>query len=189
MKKSLVLILAGIMCVMLAASGCTSTSGTAPVTTTPAATTVVVTTSAPTAEATTAGATTTAPVTTAAAATTNATAPAPAAAPSWTGTWNSTWLENNGNHTVSVLTLTQTGQQVLGNYSYTYAGVGTFTGSLNATVEGKTLAGTYAESDNDVGLFVFELSEDKNTFTGRWVHAVNKTELASSKLTWNGVRK
>jgi hypothetical protein len=87
-----------------------------------------------------------------------------------------------------VLTLTQTGPEVSGNYSYTYP-EGTYTGSLNATVQGNTLAGTYAESDNDVGFFVFELAENRNSFTGRWVHAANRSTLDNSTLFWNGVRK
>ncbi len=99
------------------------------------------------------------------------------------------WLEQDGNLTVAHMSLTQAGPKVSGNYSYTYPEVGTFTGSLNATVQGNTLAGTYAESDDDTGLFVFTLSENKNSFTGRWVHAVNMSELDTSKLTWNGVRK
>lgn len=166
MKKSLVFILAGILCVMLAASGC---MGSAPETTpAPAATAA-------------------APLETTAIASASATL-APEVL-SWSGTWNSTWLEKDGNRTVSVLTLTQTGPEVSGTYNYTYPAEGTFTGSLNATVQGDTLAGTYAESDDDVGFFVFELSENKTTFTGRWVHAENKSELAGSTLFWNGIRE
>jgi hypothetical protein len=163
MKTSLVLILAGILCVMLVASGCTSS---------PPSTTA------------TPAATTRAPVESPGIAT--ATAPP---VPSWSGTWNSTWLERDGNLTVSVLTLTQTGPEVSGNYSFTYPEEGTYTGSLNATVQGNTLAGTYWESDDDVGFFVFELSENKNSFTGRWVHAANRSALDTSTLFWNGVRK
>jgi len=162
MKKSLVLILAGILCVMLAASGCT---GSAPQTT-PAPDAPQKTTAIAPATAT----------------------PAPEVL-SWSGTWNSTWLERDGNRTVSVLTLTQTGPEVSGTYHYTYPGKGIFTGSLNATVQGDALTGTYAESDDDVGFFVFELSEDKTTFTGRWVHAENQSELAGSTLFWNGIRE
>jgi len=166
MQKSFYLILAGVLCVLLAVSGCT---GTTPATTaTPAATTAALMESP-------------------AIVPTNAT-PAPDA-PSWSGTWNSTWLEKDGNLTVALMTLSQAGPEVSGNYSYTYPEKGTFTGSLNATVQGKTLAGTYAESDDDVGFFVFELSENKNSFTGRWVHAENKSELENSTLSWNGVRE
>lgn len=165
MRKTLVLIMAGTLCVMLAASGCT---GPAPATTpSPAATA--------------------APVESPAVATT--TAPPSPEAPPWAGTWNSTWLERDGNSTVSVLHLAQAGPDVTGDYRYTYPGEGEFTGFLNATVQGNTLVGTYADSDDDTGFFVFELSEDKRSFTGRWVHAVNKSELAGSALTWNGVRE
>ena len=160
------IILAGILCIMLMAAGCTSVPPAT--TTTPASTAAVPAPSLP------AGTT---PVT-----------PAPEA-PSWSGTWNSTWLEKDGNLTVSLMTLSQAGPEVSGNYSYTYPNVGTFTGSLNATTMGNTLAGTYSESDNDVGFFVFELSENKNSFTGRWVHAANRSSLDNSTLSWNGVRQ
>lgn len=157
------LILAGIVCALLIASGCT---GSAPAATpSPAATTA-----APAATVTTLPATT-------------------PEALSWTGTWNSTWLERDGNVTVSVLTLTQAGPDVTGTYSFAYPGEGPYTGSLNATATGSTLTGTYSESDDDLGLFVFELSGDNNAFTGRWVHAVSGKEgLANSTLYWNGVR-
>jgi len=165
MKQFPVLILAGIMGVLLIVSGCTSTAPTT--TATPAATT-----------ATPVESLTKATVTSLPAAET----------PSWSGIWNSTWLEQDGNLTVTQMTLTQAGPVVSGNYSYTYPKVGTFTGSLNATVQGNTLSGTYSESDNDTGLFVFTLSENKNSFTGRWVHTVNMSELDTSTLSWNGVR-
>lgn len=164
MKKSLVLLLAGILCILLAASGCTSSN---PATTAPSA----ATTAAPAESLTTAAA-----------------SPAPEAA-TWAGIWNSTWLERDGNLTVSVLTLTQKGPEVSGNYSFTYPEEGTYTGSLNATVKGNTLAGMYAESDDDSGFFVFELAENHHSFTGRWVHAENRSELDTSKLSWNGVRQ
>jgi len=165
MKKSLVIILACTLCVLLFAAGCTGSSPAK--TATPAATTKAPVTP-PEIPATT--------------------APASEALP-WSGTWNTTWLERDGNLTVSVITLTQAGADVRGNYSYIYPKVGTFTGSLNATVVGNTATGTYFESDNDIGLFVFTLSENKNSFTGRWVHAANRSELANSTLTWNGVRQ
>lgn len=149
MKKSLVIILAGTICVLLFAAGCTSSSTTNPATT----------------------------------------APAPQVLP-WSGTWNTTWLEKDGNLTVSIIPLTQAGTEVSGNYSYTYPKEGTFTGSLNATVQGNTIAGIYSESDNDVGYFVFELSKDKKSFTGRWIHSpANQSALANSTLFWNGVRQ
>ncbi len=166
MKPSLSLTLAGILCVMLIAAGCTGT---------------------PNANTAQPAATTAAPVTTTEAAVATATT---SPAVSWSGTWNTTWLERDGNRTVSVMTFKQAATDVTGNYSYTYPDVGTFTGTFNATVQDNTLTGTYAESDDDVGLFVFVLSQDGNAFTGRWVHAPsNMSALHNSTLFWNGVRK
>jgi hypothetical protein len=166
MKQTRVLILAGILCVLLAAAGCTGS--TPPATTTPAATTA-----APVENLTNKPATS---------------PPAPET-PSWTGTWNSSWREKDGNLTPSVLTLSQKGREVTGNYSFTYPGEGTFNGSLNATVQAGTLTGAYAESDDDTGFFVFTLGENRNSFTGRWVHAANRSELENSTLFWNGTRQ
>lgn len=153
MQKSYVLLLAGILCLLLIATGCTNTA--------PAVTTVP---------------TTATPV---------ATTPA---IPSWAGTWNTTWLNTDGNLTVSVVTMTVAGQEVSGNYSFTYPDEGPFTGHLNGTAKGQTLAGMYSESDDDVGYIIFALSADGKSFTGRWVHAENQTELDNSTLFWNGVR-
>ncbi len=155
MHKSCMILLAGILCLLLIASGCTNTS--------------------PPASGTTTTPGTTPPV------------PSPEI-PSWSGTWNTTWLERDGNRTASVIAITQSGPEVSGNYSYTYPEEGTFTGRLNATVKGHTLAGMYSESDNDVGYFIFELSGDGKSFTGRWVHAENQSTLENSTLFWNGIR-
>jgi hypothetical protein len=119
----------------------------------------------------------------------------PSAAPSfgatpWSGAWNTTWLEKDGNLTVSPVSMTQTGQNVSASFSYSYPGVGNYTGSLAATVRGNTIAGTYSETDNDTGFFEFALSEDQNSFTGRWAHAsAGEGALNNSTLFWNGVRK
>lgn len=160
MHKFYLLLLAGMLSVMLIASGCTSPS--------PAVTTTLVPTTA-------------APVET----TPMVTTPA---VPSWAGTWNTTWLNTDGSETVSVVAMTVAGQEVSGNYSYTYPDEGTFTGHLNGTVMGQALAGMYAESDDDAGYFIFDLSTDGNSFSGRWVHAENQTELDNSTLFWNGIR-
>lgn len=172
MRSFTALILAGIVCAMLIAAGCT---GSAPATPATLVATAAATPAAPAAE-------TTAPEATASA------APAAVTAP-WTGTWNSTWLERDGNVTVSVLTLTQAGTAVTGTYNFTYPDEPVYTGSINATVTGTTLAGTYTESDEDDGLIIFELSGDNKAFTGKWVHAVAGAEsLKNSTLYWNGVR-
>lgn len=167
MKKSLVLIFSGIMCVLLFTAGCTSSPAMNPPT--PAATTAAPVASLPEITATI--------------------TPAPQALP-WSGTWNTTWLDIDGNQTVSIIPLTQVGTKVSGNYSFSYPEEGTFTGSINASANGNTLSGTYTESDDDLGYFVFELSEDKNSFTGRWIHApANQSALAHSTRFWNGVRQ
>lgn len=160
MQKSYVLLLAGILCLLLIATGCTSPS--------PAGTTTPLPTTAAQVETTPMAITPT--------------------VPSWAGTWNTTWLNTDGNLTVSVVTMTHAGQEVSGNYSYTYPEEGTFTGRLNGTVKGQTLSGMYAESDDDVGYIIFALSADGNSFAGRWVHAENQTELDNSTLFWNGIR-
>jgi len=108
---------------------------------------------------------------------------------SWSGDWNTTWLESNGNMTVSSMSLIQAGSEVTGTYAYTYPGEETYTGVLNASVQGNTIAGTYSETDADTGLFEFELSADQNSFTGRWAHASEGSgALVNSTRFWNGVR-
>jgi hypothetical protein len=163
MQKFYCILLGCILCLMLIASGCTSPSPAA--TATPAATTAAPVASPPQ------GTTTTTPE-----------------IPSWSGTWNTTWREIDGNQTFSVVTFTQAGPDVTGNYRFTYPEEGTFTGYFNATVAGNTLTGTYYDSDDDVGYLIFALSADGNSFTGRWVHAENQSELATTPNFWNGVR-
>jgi hypothetical protein len=173
------IILAGILCVMLIAAGCTSSS---PATTTPATTEVATaaTTAAPAPSVTEA----------ATAATTAATATTAQKAASWSGTWNSSWLESDGNQTVSVMTITQTNANVSGTYAYSYPNEGNYTGSLKATVVGTSLTGNYFDTDNDTGSIAFVLSDDGNAFTGKWAHATgNQSDLKNSTLFWNGVRQ
>jgi hypothetical protein len=108
---------------------------------------------------------------------------------SWSGNWNTTWLESDGNLTVSSISMVQAGPEVSGTYRYTYPGEKIYTGSLNASVQGNRIAGMYLETDNDTGLFEFELSADSNSFTGRWVHASEGAgALQNTTRYWNGVR-
>jgi hypothetical protein len=165
MKRTAFFLVAGVLCALLVASGCT---GTVPASTaTPAPATAVPASSLP--EVTT------------------------PAAPSlqtanWAGTWNTTWLETDNNLTVSQVVLSQSGPDVTGTYTFAYPGEGPYTGHLNATASGKTLTGMYAESDDDSGFLVFEQSENRTSFTGRWVHSENQSMLAGSTLWWNGTR-
>jgi hypothetical protein len=107
---------------------------------------------------------------------------------SWAGTWNTPWPERDGNRTAAPLSLTQAGSDVTGTCMFAYPGEGPYTGHLNGTANGSTLAGTYSESGEDVGYFLFVLSDDTGSFTGRWVHAENQSELAGSRFWWNGTR-
>jgi len=144
MEKLHVIILAGVICILMAAAGCTGTSGTSRVTiTTPAAATAVATPAAPAAVATVA---------------TVATPGAPSASPSsWSGTWNTTYgSPDNKGLTVAVLNLTQDGSAVTGTYDN---GIGL----VNATEQGGRLTGTWSESYKDgkyAGLFAFVRSAD-----------------------------
>lgn len=109
---------------------------------------------------------------------------------SWSGVWNTTWLGTDGNLTLSSISMTQTGSVVSGIYNYTVPGKGAYNGSLTAAVNGNKIAGNYSESDNDTGVFEFELSADQNSFTGRWAHtSAGAGALNNSTLYWNGVRK
>lgn len=169
MEKPAVLLMAGVLCALCAlliAAGCT---GTAPAPATPPVPATAVPASSP-------------------AGTTASAAPAPQAA-SWAGTWNTTWLETDNNTTVAHVSLSQSGADVTGTYTFTYPGEGTYTGHLNATAQGSTLTGTYAESDDDLGYLVFDRSGNGTAFTGRWVHAENQSKLADSPLWWNGIRE
>ncbi|MDD1689884.1 MAG: hypothetical protein LUQ66_04425 [Methanoregula sp.] len=183
MRKSLVILLAGLACIMMIAAGCTSSSGTTPATTTAvttAAATETATPSAPAAETTI--------VVTAEAAnvTANVTTAAPVAAPSWTGTWNTSYVSSDKKPVMEVLTMNQTGSSVTGTYGKNS------TGTINATVQESKLAGTWAESDltgNYTGKFEFTLSADEKSFTGRWIDASeNLSALANTTQTWDGVR-
>lgn len=163
MHKFTCILLGSILCIMLIASGCTTPSPAAPAT--PSATTAPPAASSP-----------------------QVTTVSTPVIPSWAGIWNTTWREIDGNQTHSVVTFTQNGSEVSGDYRFTYPDEGTFAGRLNATVAGNTLTGTYYDSDDDVGYLTFVLSADGNSFTGRWVHAENQSELATTPNFWNGVR-
>jgi hypothetical protein len=108
----------------------------------------------------------------------------------WSGVWNTTWLGSDGNLTLSSISMTQEGSVVSGIYRYTIPGGDVYNGTLTAAVHGNKIAGNYSESDNDTGVFEFELSADHNSFTGRWAHAsAGEGALNNSTLFWNGIRK
>jgi hypothetical protein len=168
MKKSIAIILAGFICIMMIAAGCTSTPSTKPVTTTPIPTTTAVTPSTP--------ATVTTVVTTA----------APSTNTSWSGTWNTTYSSADKSQSVAVISLTQNGSSVKGTYNKG-------NGSINATGLGGRLTGQWYDSDKNgtyAGLFEFIRSADDKSFTGKWVNASDGNKaLGNSTLTWNGTRE
>lgn len=168
MKKSLLILLAGLACIMMIAAGCTNTSGTTPATTpatTAAATTVPATPAAPAAEATIV---------------------ISAPAPSWSGTWNTTYTSAGYEPVNETLVLNQTGSSVTGIYGKNSTGIITGTAAENK------LTGNWSESDptgNYSGMFAFVQSADAKSFTGRWIDSNESVDaLAKSNMTWDGVR-
>ncbi|HBV97151.1 MAG TPA: hypothetical protein DEF36_08900 [Desulfotomaculum sp.] len=69
--------------------------------------------------------------------------------------WAGNWETNFG-----TMSLTQSGTGVNGSYAYQ-------SGSINGTVTGNMLTGTWAETD-DRGTFTFTLSADGKSFSGSW---------------------
>jgi hypothetical protein len=174
MRKLMVLIIAGIVCAMLLAAGCTSSPATTPAT--PAA----VTTAEP---VTTTAATT---VSTTAATELNVTAVTTTAAPaSWNGTWNTTYSSKGSADVIEMLTLTQAGSSVTGSYGHG-------NGTISATEQGGKIAGTWNETDDKgvySGFFVFEKAADDKSFKGLWVNTADgENALKNTTQYWNGVR-
>jgi len=163
MKKSLVILLTVIACILLIAAGCTSTSGTA-----------AATTPATTAAATTAPATPAAPAA-------EATVVVSAPAPSWSGSWNTTYTSSDREPVTEVLVLNQTGSSVIGTYGKNS------TGMITGTAAENKLVGNWSESDpigNYSGMFAFVWSADAKSFTGRWIDSNESADsLAKSNMT------
>lgn len=166
MKKTIVIILAGIICGMLIAAGCTSTSGTTPATTTSTAPATPTATAEPSLTV----------ITTAAPAT---------EVPSWTGTWNTTYCMAGSADVIEALTLNQSGSSVTGTY-------GTSNYPVTGTVQEGTITGTWNETDKTgtySGFFVFEKSSDGKSFSGRWVYTSEGADaLKNTTQCWNGTR-
>lgn len=75
----------------------------------------------------------------------------------FSGVWNTNWGE---------MRLTQSGASVSGNYTHDK-------GKITGTVKGNVLIGKWSEAPsysepNDAGDVELELSEDGNSFSGRW---------------------
>lgn len=180
MKSSYIVILAGLLCIMLAAAGCT---GTSPVTapTTPAATPAAVPPETPAS-----------PV--------EAGTPAAVAAPgtmaatpvlSFTGTWNTTWNSTENKQYGTVMVLDQAGTTVKGSYDNADSGSGK--GSVTGTAFDNHLTGWWNESDAKGeygGPLELTLSGDGKTFTGRWAsESEGVGAINTSVQFWSGVKE
>jgi hypothetical protein len=84
----------------------------------------------------------------------------------------------------------QTGTAVTG--TYTYFDNGNITGSLQGTVQGSSLTGSWNETYPNLtysGPFAFTLSGDANSFTGKWAsYSDGPDALNTTTDYWNGVR-
>ena len=183
MKKSVALILAGLVCVMGILAGCTNSVG--PAAATPPSGTIV----APESPA---------PADTRTPATASADTP-------WSGTWATTYNYGETGLFVEVFSLTQTGSLVTGSYSSgdecegtvnATAGEIPFTGNcygtINGTADGNRLNGMWVDTDKTgtyTGWFTFELSENGRSFRGFWVDEPEGVEaLKNTTQFWNGVK-
>jgi len=112
-----------------------------------------------------------------------------AASDSWSGTWDTVGSTTIAIRTLGVLTLTRSGSSVTGTFTNNDTGKGT----LSGTVAGNQLTGTWTVDylkESDSGSFVFVLSDDKKTFTGKWVSVSDTANtLSTSTEYWDGMRR
>lgn len=160
MKKTALLLLASLACILVIVAGCTSTTGPAPETT-----------AAPTTAAVTL------PVTA---------APSPADPDNpWSGTWNTTLRSSDGVVDFTIVLLEQTGNSATGLYD---DGLGTITATVQGDTLSGTWTEDDGTDDN-TGPLEFVLSADKNSFSGRRASARDGPDaLSTSTEFWNGVR-
>ena len=85
----------------------------------------------------------------------------------WTGTWDTTY----GN-----MQLSQSDGSVTGTYEVDQ-------GTIEGTVQGNKLIGTWHEGEGDAGEFEFTLSPDGNSFVGRW-----RQDSSGDWTEWTGTR-
>lgn len=95
----------------------------------------------------------------------------------WNGDWNSEW---------GTVSFQVTGRSVTGTFAHKN---GRLTGSLSPN--GRTLSGRWGQSPsykppNDAGVFVFQLSADGRSFTGKWWYGFNTNKAADG--VWSGSR-
>jgi hypothetical protein len=99
---------------------------------------------------------------------------APPVVTGWTGTWETTY---------GTMVLSQTGNQVTGNYEHD-------SGHITGTVSGNVLTGTWSEAptyspaNNDAGDVQLTISPDGNSFTGGWRHGSS----GGWTMNWTGTK-
>ncbi|MCE1246403.1 MAG: hypothetical protein LWY06_07155 [Firmicutes bacterium] len=96
----------------------------------------------------------------------------------WSGTWSSEWGDMH---------LAVKGNALTGTYTHKE---GVLKGSL--ADEGKTIRGTWSQApthkpEKDAGAFVFIISSDGNSFTGKWWYGFDTSKKPDG--TWSGTRK
>lgn len=105
--------------------------------------------------------------------------------PSWFGTWNSSYSSKEYGKVNVIILFNQTGSLVTGTYNHG-------NGTINASVQGNKLSGTWVDSDNTgtkSGFFEFEQSTDEKSFNGRWVYTSEGAgAMKDTPQFWNGVR-
>ena len=106
-----------------------------------------------------------------------------AAVPDLSGTWNSHWGEDY----IAVIFMKHEGDRVSGTYTTTArteAGEGTIEGSLQGTLVGNELRGTWEEGGNRFGRFRFVFRADGKAYEGTW----GRKELDDDGGVWTGSR-
>ncbi|MFA5332673.1 MAG: hypothetical protein WC342_09875 [Methanoregula sp.] len=107
----------------------------------------------------------------------------------WSGTWDTISSTTIAYRTLGNLTMTATGSSVTGTFRNRDQGTGTISGTLS----GNQLTGTWTVNysrGSDNGQFLFVLSDDKKTFTGKWISASDTVDtLNTTEEFWDGTRR
>ena len=96
----------------------------------------------------------------------------------WLGEWDTEW---DGANTV-IITLTEKNDKIQGSYNFKNGMIAAQSKKENAKF---ILAGTWKQSNNSIGWFIFTMNSTNNGFTGQWGYLGN----SEAKGNWNGTRK
>jgi len=111
------------------------------------------------------------------------------ASDSWSGTWDTVSSTTIAYRTLGNLTMTATGSSVTGTFRNNDHGKGTISG----TISGNQLSGTWIVNysrGSDNGQFLFVLSDDKKSYTGKWISASDTVDtLSTTEEFWDGTRR